>query len=356
MSGRVVIVGMGGIGGVIAASMSLAGRDVFGVSGNAAITAAIHERGLRSLVGGQEIVAKLSVVDALDGNRPRFDAALLAVPPSSAERAAREVLPYLHPGAPLVCFQNGLMEERLQEAMPEAHVVGGVVAFGASMLAPGVVERTSDGGITLGRLDGEVDASLSRLQGWLAPLGTIRLTTNLRGARWSKLAINCAVSSLGTLGGERLGVLMRHRFVRRLGLEVMTEVTAVAQAEGVVMERLLGTLDPDWLALETEERLSPGSPSLLAKHAVLLAVGAKYRRLRSSMLSALERGRIPPVDFLNGEVVLRADRHRLAVPVNRALSDAIHRLTTAKERPSLDQLRRFYDDTRQELRALSLAA
>lgn len=356
MADRVVIVGLGGIGGVIAASMSLAGRDVFGVSGNSAITAAIRERGLRALMGGREVLARLDVADALDSAGPRFDAALLAVPPGAAENAARLVMPHLQPGAPLVCFQNGLMEERLQEALPGAPIVGGVIAFGASMIAPGRVERTSEGGITLGRLDGAVNASLSRLQGWLSPLGPIRLTTNLRGARWSKLAINCAVSSLGTLGGERLGVLMRHRFVRRLGLEVMTEVTAVAQAEGVVMERLLGTLDPDWLALEHEERLSPGSPSLLAKHAVLLAVGAKYRRLRSSMLSALERGRVPPVDFLNGEVVLRADRHHMAVPVNRALAAAIRRLTTEDERPSLDQLRRFYDDTRRELRALSLAA
>ncbi|MFZ9889534.1 MAG: ketopantoate reductase family protein, partial [Myxococcota bacterium] len=138
--------------------------------------------------------------------------------------------------------------------------------------------------------------------------------------------------------------------------EVMTEVTTVAHAEGVEMERLLGALDPDWLALDDNDRRSPGSPTLLAKHAVLLAVGARYRRLRSSMLSALERGRVPPVDFLNGEVVSRAERHGLAVPMNRALVASIQRLATEGERPSLEHLQRFYDDTRSELRSLSWAA
>ncbi|MFZ9887504.1 MAG: 2-dehydropantoate 2-reductase N-terminal domain-containing protein, partial [Myxococcota bacterium] len=126
MAGKVVIVGMGGIGGVIAASLRLAGRDVTGVSGNAMITAAIRERGLCALLGGREVTTHFDVVDALDRSGPRFDTALLAVPPSSAESAARLVMPHLLPGAPLVCFQNGLIEERLQATLPEVHVVGGV--------------------------------------------------------------------------------------------------------------------------------------------------------------------------------------------------------------------------------------
>ena len=111
------------------------------------------------------------------------------------------------------------------------------------------------------------------------------------GARWSKLAINCAISSLGTVGGERLGVLMRHRFVRRLALEIMTETVLVARALGVRLEKVSGTLDLDWIALTDAERVSAGSPGLVAKHALLLAVGARFRRLRSSMLAAIERGR-----------------------------------------------------------------
>ena len=138
------------------------------------------------------------------------------------------------------------------------------------------------------------------------------LTQNLRGARWSKLALNCAVSALGTIAGERLGPLVRVRRYRRLALEVMTECVAVAKAEGVQLEKVAGTLDLDWIALSEADRASRGSAALTAKHALLLAVGLRYRRMRSSMLAAIERGRTPAIDFLNGEVVdARHDaRHR----------------------------------------------
>ena len=39
-------------------------------------------------------------------------------------------------------------------------------------------------------------------------------------------------------------------------------------------------IDLEWFALDADERLASGSPGLLAKHTALLAVGARYRRLR----------------------------------------------------------------------------
>ena len=53
----------------------------------------------------------------------------------------------------------------------------------------------------------------------LEPVGPVDLSDNLAGARWSKLAINSAISTLGTLGRDSLGSLMKYRFVRRLAHE-----------------------------------------------------------------------------------------------------------------------------------------
>jgi 2-dehydropantoate 2-reductase len=346
------------VGGVVASGLVVAGREVLGVTGRDAIADAINEHGLYAKVGQEERRVQMRAVSTLSEGDGTFDIALLGVPPNAAEQAVTELLPHLSADAPIVCFQNGLIEERIAERVPAAadRLVGGIVAFGASMLAPGRVEKTSPGGFVVGRLSGREDAGVARAKSVLSDVGDVRVTPNLRGARWSKLAINCAISSLGTLGGDRLGALMRHRFVRRLCLETMTEVTQVANADGVQLEKVAGTLDLDWLALEHDERLIPGSPGLVAKHTVLLAVGAKYRRLRSSMLAAIERGRVPPVDFLNGEVVERAERHGIAVPVNTALTEAVHALSRGDREASLPALRQFFEDTRPTLRALELAA
>ena len=193
-------------------------------------------------------------------------------------------------------------------------------------------------------MDGVEDPRLHDLAAVLEALGPVTVSSNLAGARWSKLAINCAISSLGTLGGDRLGPLMRHRFVRRLALEIMTEVVAVAHAEGVRLEPVSGTLDLDWMALTSQERGGRARLSLSAKHGLLLVVGAKYRRLRSSMLSAIERGREPAVDFLNGEIVLRGARHGISTPVNAACQERVHAIARGELVSSVALVRQLAAD------------
>jgi len=105
-----------------------------------------------------------------------------------------------------------------------------------------------------------------------SPSARSKPLANLAGKRWSKLAINSAISSLGTLGGDRFGPLVQHRIVRRLALEIMTEASR-SRARRRSTRKSVGTIDLDWVALTDEERVSNGSPSLVAKHALLLAVG-----------------------------------------------------------------------------------
>src|SRR5207244_5202612 len=109
---------------------------------------------------------------------------------------------------------------------------------------------------------------------------------------------------------------------RRLALEIMTEAVAVALAEGITLEKVAGTLDLAWIALSDADRAASASVSLTAKHALLLAVGLRYRRMRSSMLAAIERGRTPAIDFLNGEVATRGAKHGIATPFNTRVCDA----------------------------------
>jgi 2-dehydropantoate 2-reductase len=362
---RVVVFGCGGIGGTVAAALARAGRHVVVVTHNDAITAAVKAAGLRARRAdgsAHEVVVDVVTDPATLASAPRFDIALLAVPPNRLDDAAAAAVALLVDDGVLVPLSNGLPEEHLVEHYGDARVVGAVVAFGGSQLAPGVVEQTSEGGFTIGRLSGVVDDGVRNVAALLSPLDPLgarvalladggNVTTNLRGARFSKLAINCAISSLGTIGGDRLGALMRHRFVRRLCLEVMTEAVHVATKKGVQLEKLSNTIDLEWLALDDDDRAASGSPGLLARHTVLLAVGARYRRLRSSMLAAIERGRAPPIEQLNGEIVRLAAPLGVDVPMNRAVVDLVHAIARGEKRASVETLRALYDDTRDRMRA-----
>jgi len=348
---RNLLMGCGGIGGILAAKLLDAGRPLTIVTHNPSIAEAIGQHGLIVHDDGQRQTVPAHATPTLPAHAGPFDFVLLATQPPQVEDAARAALPALAPNGAMVCLQNGLCEQRVAAIVGAERTIGAIVAWGGSMLAPGQYERTSEGGFVIGRLDGADDSRLNQLQTLLAPSGPVQLTHNLRGARWSKLAINCAISALGTIGGDRLGALLRYRFVRRLALEVMTEAVAVAHARDVQLEKVAGTIDLDWVTLSASERAVSGSPSLMAKHALLLAVGAKFRRLRSSMLIAIERGREPAVDFLNGEVVRRGEESQIDVPLNRRMQAMIHAIARRERTPGIALLRRLYAETRSEVGA-----
>lgn len=352
---RILVMGAGGIGGIVTAALVDAGHDVVAISTNPEIRRAVARTGMRVRDGGEEQVVMVKVVEdpaaACDrgggANAIFADYAILATQPPTVEEATRSLLPYLGPQSAVVVLQNGLCEERVAAIVGADRVIGAIVAWGASMPEPGCYERTAAGGFAIGRLDGagvgHDDPPLRQLAGMLEAIGPVTVTKNLRGARWSKLALNSAISSMGTIAGERLGPVARVRRYRRLALEVMTEAVEVARALGVKLEKVSGTIDLDWVALTADDRAARASASLAAKHALLLAVGMRYRRMRSSMLSAIERKRPPAIDFLNGEIVRHGAQLKLATPVNEAVVETVWKIARGEETSSRATLDRLCD-------------
>lgn len=344
---KVLVMGCGGIGGTVAGHLAELGCDVRAVSRNPAVVEAIAAHGFRLVgeAGARAVPGRaLPAVPAVEGP---FDVVLLATQPTDVEDAARQAAPHLAPDGRVVCFQNGLCEERVAAVLGDRErVVGGIVAWGATMVEPGVFDKTSAGGFVVGRYDGAEDPALDPLCTLLESIGPVQRTTNLAGARWSKLALNCAVSTLGTLHGTALGPVLRSRRARRLALEIMTEVVEVARRADVRLEKVAGTLDLDWMALTPAERTMPGSVGLASKHAMVLAVGTRYRRLYSSMLRAIEAGKPPAIDFLNGEIATRGRQFEVATPVNAAVTDAVKAIAAGEARPGRPLVLGVYEATR----------
>ena len=343
---RVLVVGSGAIGGTITAHLLDAGVDVVPVVTNPRTKQALLQSGFR--LQGHTALKHVDcplLIDSVQQAEGEFEAVLLAVQPPQVEEAAAAAASRLSQDGALVCFQNGLCEERVERFVGRHRVIGGVVAWGASMPEPGLFDKTSSGGFTLGQIDGERSQRLEQVAELLTAVGPVDITSNLLGARWSKLGLNCAVSTLGTLGGQHLGGILVRTFVRRLGIEIVTETVRTAEASGVTLERVATAADIRRFALGTSSGRSSRA-GLLLRHAMLLAVGARYRRLRSSMLQAIERGRPPAVDFLNGEVVSRAKRYGVEVPVNRRAQELVWEIARGERKPGLHTLRALYEETR----------
>ena len=187
------------------------------------------------------------------------------------------------------------------------------------------------------------DAGLRRASELLGQAFETRIVDDLDGVRWSKLAINCATSTLGAAGGDTLGQLLRHRFVRRLALEIWGELSQVARHEGAKLAKVAARSDIGKLAITPDERsLRIGSPRLFLKHSLVLAIGLKFRRMRE-----FDGDCHCPRSYARDRLAQRRDRTPgrgvcVATPVNRALVTLIHDIVAGRSKPSLNTLYDLY--------------
>jgi 2-dehydropantoate 2-reductase len=141
--------GAGGIGGIVAATLTEVGSAVTAVSTNELIRSAVDRGGFRILDEGEERNVRGWVAPSPEGT---YDLCILATQPPNVEEAARTALPHLAADGQMVVLQNGLCEERVAAIVGVERVIGAIVAWGASMPEPGHYERTAAGGFQIGRL------------------------------------------------------------------------------------------------------------------------------------------------------------------------------------------------------------
>ena len=114
--GRVLLMGCGSIGGVIASGLLRAGHDLTIVTHNEEISRALGADGLRITTPAGQRTVPLSGASActyLDQVEGPFDVALLAMKATGVEQAARDVAAYRAPEGYVVTLQNGVAEDRV---------------------------------------------------------------------------------------------------------------------------------------------------------------------------------------------------------------------------------------------------
>jgi 2-dehydropantoate 2-reductase len=310
----ITVIGAGAIGGVTAAYLSKAGHDVKIVCKHQDTADLAASRGLHLFgVRGESYVPVKSVreIGDLSGTK---DLVLLAVKANDCVAAARELLPFLGPQSTVVSLQNGICEDALGDVLGRERVIGCVVGWGATMHGPAELEITSPGEFVIGNIDGKPDERLPLLRELLAGVVPTRISDNIMGELYSKLVINSCINSLGVITGETLGELLAREKVRRIFLEIMREAIAVADAMGIKVEPGGGG------KLDYYKFLGEGGAIAdFKRHLTIRIIGFKYRRIRSSSLQSIERGRLTEIDYLNGYICQRGREHAVPTPVNETV-------------------------------------
>jgi len=324
-----LVVGAGAVGGITAAFMKRAGFDVEIVCKHDDYARLISERGLEiSGAGGRfriSMPAWASVADV----KEKKDIVLLATKATDMIEAAKSISSVLKPDGYLVSLQNGICEDDLASVVGRSRVIGCIVGWGATMEVQGRLFMSSTGDYILGYTDREPDDFLLSLAEIMSAVVPARTTNNIMGHLYSKLIINSCINSLGAVCGLFLGEMLSLPKARRIFIEIIREAIEVADMLNVKVEVFGGRLD-FYKFLKKNNSFAD-----LKRHFLIRVIGYKYRKLKSSTLQSLERGRLTEIDYLNGFILRNGRNFGIPVPVNAALVEMIHEIELGRRKISV---------------------
>jgi 2-dehydropantoate 2-reductase len=329
---KIGVVGAGAIGGICAGWIKNAGYDVRVAVRTPEHARQIMEEGIQITGIKGDLTIKMdavSRVEDMDGDR---DMVLLGVKATEMMEAAEKLKAGLKPGAMVVSLQNGFCEEALAGVLGRETVVGCVTGWGATLHSPCRLEMTSPGDFIVGNIDNRPDPRLEEVRAVLDNVLPTKISNNIAGDLYSKLIINSCITSVGAVCGLYLGQMLSRQKARLIFLRIMEEAMAVAKAMGVEVEVFAGKLDY-YRFLEKK-----GFFADLKRHLFLRALGFKYRRLKSSSLQSLERGKKTEIDYLTGFITSNALRFNISTPVNTQVLKMVKKIEQGKARIASENL------------------
>jgi 2-dehydropantoate 2-reductase len=276
---RVLVIGAGAIGGLLAAKLS-AGPDV-------AVALAVRAATppLTFTAGGVESNPPVALVTEIDDAEP-FAWVVVATKAYDVAGLAPWLDSPAIAGARIAVAQNGVDQvERLSRFVAAERVMPVIVTYGAERLEPGCVTQTLAGTTRVpSGATGEAFAALAAG----TPLG-VELVDDFVGALWTKLTWNVVGNSLSTISNVPVREIGRRPELRWVACRLVEECRAVGRLEGGAV--------------------APG----LAER-VLDAFAELPATVRSSMWQDRAAGRRLEHDAISGAVARAAGRHGVDAP------------------------------------------
>jgi len=308
---RVLVVGAGAIGSVFGGFLAKAGYQV-SLVGRRRHMAAIADQGLRigGIWGEHKVTNLATFVSTTDLPHQRFDLVLITTKSYDTGEALCEVYPLVSPDTVVISLQNGVGNvEAISGVVGPTRTLVGRVIFGVELHIPGQVEVTVyQDKVMLGSPTSAVaQERVEEIAQVFTEAGIpSEATTEITKYIWGKVLYNCCLNALSALLECNYGELMERGETRQIMSQVIAEVFAVAESEGVALM---------WQSPQEYERrlLDVLIPDTYAHH--------------SSMLQDVRQGRRTEIDAMNGAIATLGRQVGLETPTNLLLT----RLIKAKE-------------------------
>ncbi len=255
---KIAVVGLGAVGGLLAARLASAGHLVCAVARGATL-AAVRERGLRLSIGGQVINAKIDASDNASALGPQ-DLVIVALKDPALAAAAASIQPLIGPQTIVMPAMNGVPwwflqtapaatpladrrlasvdpDGRIARLLPLERVLGCVVHLTCSSPEPGCVQHGFGDRLIVGEPAGGASARASaRVDAVCATLAQAgfqaEASTDIRHAIWYKLWGNMTMNPVSALTGATTDRLLDDPLVRDFILRTMNEAACIGAQIG----------------------------------------------------------------------------------------------------------------------------
>ena len=332
---RIAIYGAGSLGTILGAFISKGGVAVELINRNKAHVDALQKDGAR-VVGTMQFTQPV-VAYTPDEMNGQYDIVFLMTKQQHNREVVQMLKGYLAPDGVLVTFQNGLPEVQIAEALGEEKVLGCTVAWGATMLSPGVCELTSAPdalSFSLGSISEKRSKHFAKVKELLELMGTVDVEENFLGTRWSKLLINASFSGMSAVLGCTFGEAASPRASRRIVQALIKECIDVCKVGGIRIEPVQGK--------DIVKLLDYNNPLKRAFSFFIIPIAIrKHAKLKASMLQHLEKGKLTEVDAINGAVSEYGRKVGCPTPMNDKVVEIIHSIEQGKLKPGFDNLSCF---------------
>jgi 2-dehydropantoate 2-reductase len=331
---RLAILGVGAIGSVIGGYLTRAGHDITLIDMWADHVEAMKKDGLRitALDDDFTVPVKAMHLGEVSNVSEPFDAVFLAVKSYDTVWATHFIMRYLKPTGIIISAQNAINDEIIAPIVGYTREIGCVITLGAGLYEPGHAQRTSTPdrhSFTLGEPSGMATERVKALVEIMTAAGPAKVTSNLWGERWAKLATNSMANPVCSLTGIGSAAVRLTPETADISVKVASEVVKVGKAHGVEVEPING--------IPAAKYEQAGDATVMEEIKSQLAEGAgQLGEGRPSMYQDVLKGRRTEIEFLNGYVARRGKEADVPTPVNEAITRLLKQIELGELKPDIE--------------------
>jgi 2-dehydropantoate 2-reductase len=297
---RIVVFGIGGVGGFFGGRLAHAGEDVTLIARGEHLRA-IKENGLKiDSTAGDFVIFPAQATDDV-GQVGETDLVILGVKAWQVPEAARAIKPIVGPNTTVLPLQNGVEAvSQLVTELGAANVIGGLCRIVSFVVGPGHIRHAGfTPSIIIGEIDNQRTERITKIEEVFKHASLeITVAQDIQVALWTKFLFIASFSGVGAMANAPAGKIRSDPKWRSQIQKAMEEIYALARARGI-------NLPAD--SIDT----------------VMRAVDSLPEDATSSMQRDIAAGKPSELDSQNGAVVRMARETGIEVPTHMLIYETL---------------------------------